>query len=245
MPQYLQSTKYVDPAPHGVFKFAHDTELPIFGWFGQNPVIAKQFGHHMAAYVKGQPTWMDIYPVKEALLEGFADEPNAVMFVDVGGSHGHVVQELHDSLPTVPGRLVVQDLPDVIGAIGPDALAAKIEKMPHDFFTEQPIKGARAYYMRAVLHDWDDEDCGKLLANLRPAMKPGYSKLLINEYVIPAVKANWQATSLDIIMMADQSSRERTAGEWEAMLTKAGFKICKIWSSPIGGQALIECELSV
>lgn len=38
--------------------------------------------------------------------------------------------------------------------------------------------------MHSVLHDWPDEQCRKILENLAPAMKRGFSKLLINEIVI-------------------------------------------------------------
>lgn len=182
--------------------------------------------------------------MQERLVDGFQEGPDATMLVDVGGSHGHILKDFHDKLPGAPGRLVVQDLAEVISAIDESDLNAKIEKMPHDFFTEQPIKGARAYYMRAVLHDWDDESCLKVLLRIRTAMTRDYSKLLINEYVIPAAKANWQSTALDIIMMADLASRERTAKEWAALIDRAGFNICKIWSSPVGGQSVIECELA-
>lgn len=59
----------------------------------------------------------------------------------------------------------------------------RIELQVHDFFTPQPIKGARAYFMRSVLHDWPDEQCRKILGHLKDAMDPGYSKILISDCV--------------------------------------------------------------
>ena len=61
--------------------------------------------------------------------------------------------------------------------------------------------GARAYYLHSVLHDWDDASCLKILRNIVPAMQPGYSKLLINENVVPNVGAPWSITSMDWLMM--------------------------------------------
>jgi len=37
----------------------------------------------------------------------------------------------------------------------------------HDFFEPQPIQGARVYFVRVVLHDWDDDHATKILKNLR------------------------------------------------------------------------------
>ena len=48
--------------------------------------------------------------------------------------------------------------------------------------------------MRSILHDWTDEQCAEILANLKPAMTPKYSKLLINEFVIPDTGAHWIST---------------------------------------------------
>lgn len=73
-----------------------------------------------------------------------------------------------------------------------------------------PLTGARAYFMHSVLHDSPDADCRRILQHIAAAMKVGYSKLLINENVIPDMGASWQITSLDWIMMGLAASRERT-----------------------------------
>lgn len=98
--------------------------------------------------------------------------------------------------------------------------------------------------MHSVLHDWADHDAIKILNNIVPALKPGYSKVMINENVIPNTNAYWETTSLDIIMMADFASTERTAEDWQALTAAAGLKIVKIWTSQRGVESLIECELA-
>lgn len=104
--------------------------------------------------------------------------------------------------------------------------------------------GARAYYMHSVLHDWADADCRRILSNLAQAMKPGYSKILINENVIPSTNAYWETTSLDIIMMADFASQERTEKQWRELTASVGLKIVNIWTRRRGVESLIECELA-
>jgi hypothetical protein len=56
-----------------------------------------------------------------------------------------------------------------------------------------------------------------------PAMKKGYSKVLMNEVVIKEVGADGIAMGLGVIMMADFASRERTEGMWRAILGERGF----------------------
>ena len=98
--------------------------------------------------------------------------------------------------------------------------------------------------MGSVLHDWTDEKCAEILANLKPAMTPKYSKLLINEYVIPDTGAHWISTALDILMMAVYSSAERSEQNWRRMLEGVGFRITKIWTPEPGTESLIEAELA-
>lgn len=75
-------------------------------------------------------------------------------------------------------------------------------------------------------------------------MKPGYSKLLIHENVLPMKNAYWEASALDMVMLTLFSSRERTEVDWHNLLEKrAGFKIVKIWYGGKGVESILECEL--
>ena len=104
--------------------------------------------------------------------------------------------------------------------------------------------GARAYYLHSVLHDWNDEECRGILANIVPAMKRGYSKVLINENVIPSMNAHYEMTSLDLMMMANLASMERTTAQWVKIIESVGLRVIKIWSPYRNVESLIECELA-
>ncbi|EED22504.1 O-methyltransferase, putative [Talaromyces stipitatus ATCC 10500] len=246
LPEYFRSTGYRNPdeATAGPFQFAYETSQHWFQWVSERPAICQQFNHHMSAYHQGRPSWMDrdFYPVENALLNLVKPGPNAVLLVDIGGGFGHDLQEFHQKHPSAPGRLIVQDKADVIQQVPNEP--GKVEFMAHDFFTEQPIKGARAYYLHSVLHDWPDAECRRILRHISDAMAPGYSKLLINENVVPDQKADWQITGLDLMLMTLASARERRESEWHQLLTDAGFMIVHIWSHINGGESLIECQLA-
>ena len=74
-------------------------------------------------------------------------------------------------------------------------------------------------------------------------MTKGYSKLLINEYVIPDRGAHMISTGLDMLMMSILAARERTEQQWQTLLEGAGFKIVKVWSAGPGAENLIEAEV--
>ena len=106
------------------------------------------------------------------------------------------------------------------------------------------ITGAKAYYLHSVLHDWDDAACVEILRNLVPAMKPGFSKVLINEFVVPDLEASWAVTSMDWVMMALGAAKERTEKQWRALLEQSGLRIVYIWTYDQGTESLIEAELA-
>lgn len=75
-------------------------------------------------------------------------------------------------------------------------------------------------------------------------MTPGYSKLLINENVVPDIGAHWQATSLDLIMMIDLAAKERTEQQWCQLIEPVGLKVSRIWTPLNSAESVIECELA-
>ncbi|RYP84309.1 hypothetical protein DL769_001224 [Monosporascus sp. CRB-8-3] len=237
---YTVSTDRYDTA----YQIAHNTKLHWFEHMQSNPPHGQYFNDHMAGYHLGRPAWMDegFYPAKERLLDGFDTEnKDAVLLVDIAGGIGHYTEQFRSKFPDAPGRLILQDMPVVLRSI--QELHPRIERMEYDFFTEQPVKGARAYYTHFVLHDWPDEDCVKIASRIKEAMKPGYSKFLIHEHVIPPMGPDYEQTALDLIMMTGFSGKERSAAQWSELLEKkCGLKIVKIWTVVSGIESVVECE---
>ncbi|RTE85342.1 hypothetical protein BHE90_000116 [Fusarium euwallaceae] len=241
--EYSRERGFVNPtnAKDTPLMDAYGTDMDMFAW-QQSLGYGPHFNHHMGGYRQGRPPWMSFYPVKEKLITGADTNTDAPFFVDIGGSIGHDLMEFNRHYPDAPGKLILQDLPAVIGQI--QQLDPAITPMSYDFHTEQPIKGARAYYMHSCLHDWPDDVCTSILARISKAMKPGYSRLLINENVIPSKGAYWETTALDMVMLTLFCSMERTEADWYNLIENlAGLKIVKIWGGGKGVESVIECEL--
>ena len=66
----------------------------------------------------------------------------------------------------------------------PPELSDRVEFMPHDFFREQPVKGADVYLFRWIFHNWSDDYCIKILRSLTPSLKKG-AIIVINDNVLP------------------------------------------------------------
>ncbi|KAK6857213.1 O-methyltransferase- family 2 [Apiospora arundinis] len=225
---------------------AHQTDLNYFGLAATRGYL-DDFNHHMGGYRQGRLPWMapGFVPVQDVLIKGAnLSSPDAVFMVDVGGGLGHDLLEFHRYHPDAPGRLIVQDLLQVVKSIVSSEENKALTPMAHNFFEEQPIKGARAYYMHSVLHDWPDERAEVIVNQIKAAMRPGYSKLLINENVIPRTDAYWETSALDLVMLSLLSAQERTERDWRDLLEgRCGLRIVKIWTGGRGVESLIECEL--
>ena len=113
----------------------------MFAYLQAHPPMGPQFNHHMGGYSQGRPSWMDegFFHVRERLIEGAKPDGDTVLLVDIGGSIGHDLAEFKTKHPNASGRLVLQDLPAVLGQIA--SLDEGIERMAYDFHTEQPVKG--------------------------------------------------------------------------------------------------------
>lgn len=74
-------------------------------------------------------------------------------------------------------------------------------------------------------------------------MEKGYSRLLIDEYVLPTTKAPLRAASMDIQMLMFASGLERTSRQWESLLDRCGLRIIKIWGTRSDYEQIIEAQL--
>lgn len=72
-------------------------------------------------------------------------------------------------------------------------------------------------------------------------MKPGYSKLVINDVVLPEKGAGVFPTQSDINMLSLLAAMGRTEAQWRALLERGGLKNVKIWHG--NPESVIEAEV--
>lgn len=217
---------------------------PIWDFMASHPDYSARFDSAMSMQESLPAEMSPNYPFAEELSEIKAEE-GGVTLVDIGGGFGQSIETIKKKYPDLPGTFVLQDLPKSIDAIEPGRpQSSGFEAQAHDFFTEQPVKGAKYYHLRRVLHDWNDEKCLEILAATRPALDPAYSKLIILDFVLPDVNAGVFESHIDIQMMVSCDGQERSESDWHKLLEKAGFKIDKILRAEVGATAVIEASIA-
>ncbi|GAW12981.1 hypothetical protein ANO14919_023570 [Xylariales sp. No.14919] len=231
----------VDPR-HGMFQAANQTDMPTFKWLTvpENKEIWDNANTFFEGDRGSRPSWLTWFPTKEKFFpEGHHDE--APLLVDVAGGRGHDLMEFIGKYPGEPGPYVLQDQQPVLDSA--PSLSPKIEKRQFDLFEDPPVKGARIYFMKFIMHDYADEQCMQILRNVKASMVKGYSYLVINDFILPDTGCGLLQSQWDLMMMVLLSSAERTETQWRTLLQSAGLSIEGMYSPPGDAQGIIVATL--
>jgi hypothetical protein len=153
------------------------------------------------------------------------DFSQAKRVCDVGGGYGTVLAHVLARNQHLQG--VLFDDPNVLEGARPvlDAwgVTDRVQLVGGDFFSAVPA-GCDVYFLRQVIHDWDDARAEKILRTVRGAMQPG-QRVLLYEMQRPERVSPHPAFSLDLMMMVvTYHGRERSLAEMEALLARCGFR---------------------
>lgn len=149
--------------------------------------------------------------------------------VDVGGGYGELLGAILVRLPRARGVLLEHGsaLPGARARFEGLGVADRCELVAGDFFTDVPDDADR-YVLKHVLHDWPDQDAGRLLSACRRAMRPG-ARLVIIEHVVPADGIPDEGLAhLDLTMLVAHGARERKLAELQRLLGAAGLEVARV-----------------
>ncbi|KAI1091993.1 S-adenosyl-L-methionine-dependent methyltransferase [Rostrohypoxylon terebratum] len=209
------------------FNFAFGTvdSEPMFVTIGKDPKRAKRMGQAMASLTGGEG--YELSYITEGCDLTDVDARGGTL-VDLGGSHGFASLYLARQFRNM--KFVVQDLPKMIeSAPKPICAEVKVAKritlQAHNFFTEQPVKGADVYYFRWIMHNYSTPYAVQILRNLIPALKPG-ARIIINDLCIsePGIETPWDERlmrSMDLVMMTLLNAQERGEADFRQLFEEA------------------------
>lgn len=159
--------------------------------------------------------------------------------MDVGGGNGILLTAILRRYPTLHG--VLGDQQHVIErARQRGFLSGEFEKrsqmQPCDLFNDIPA-GCRAYVMKSVIHDWNDEDSVRILQNCRKAV-PKDGALLLVEFDLPEDASPSPGKYADVTMMLVTGGKERTEKEYGRLLSQSGFQLTQVVPTATGFNVL-------
>ncbi|WOG91398.1 hypothetical protein DCAR_0310647 [Daucus carota subsp. sativus] len=199
------------------FNMAHD-DMHLFEY----PAVDSRFND-----VFNQGMYNHTTLVMKKVLEVYSGFEKLTEVVDVGGGTGAMLAKIISKYPQIRG--INFDLPHVIKTAAP---LHGVEHLGGDMFERVP-KG-ETIFLKAILHDWDDEHCLKLLKNCYNAL-PEYGKVIIVELVVPEFKSIGSSSKMnyvmdrDILMLAAcPGGKERSFKEFQTLAKESGFATAKI-----------------
>jgi O-methyltransferase domain len=198
--------------------FDHTQGTPFFDYLAANPDESRIFDDAMTSLTSADvPAIMAAY-----------DFSRFRRIVDIGGGHGSFLFGILAASATATG--VLFDLPHVVDGLAASVVDAglegRLEVASGDFFAEVPA-GGDAYILKFILHDWDDDACGRILASCRRAIAPG-GKLLAVETIIAPPGVPGHSKLDDVEMMVLLGSQERAEEEYASLFERAGFRLARV-----------------
>lgn len=196
------------------------------------------YGSPFFEHLHKSPEDRAVFDTGMASLSGREDEliarsyafPERGRVVDVGGGRGGLLRAVLDRAPGLDG--VLFDRPATVAEhlLDGPARAGRWRTEGGDFFEAVP-SGGDLYLLKHILHDWNDEDALRILGSVRRAAAAG-ARLLVVDAVLPGGGVPHPAVALDIVMLMVVEGRERTAAEFEGLLSRAGFRLRRILPTP-------------
>ena len=202
----------------GEAAFEHVFGEELFSYMSHHPDQARLFDEAMVSSSE---------LINRAILDAY-DFSGFATLVDVAGGYGSTLCAIVAKHAALKGILF--ELPHVArkarAFIESKRLQERCSLAEGSFFESVP-RGADAYFMKHIIHDWDDERCLQLLRNCHAAM-PAHAKLLVCEKVLPEGNGAAYIRILDLLMLLNTpGGRERTEPEYRSMLKQAGFRLVR------------------
>ena len=194
----------------------------IWEWFEAHPDERETFAQCMTTMT---------------LLEapGIAQSPpfgEIAVLCDVGGGRGTLLGELLVRNPSL--RAMLCDAPGVLESarvlLAQRGVLERVSLVPGSFFEGIP-KGADAYLLKNILHDWDDARCLTILAHCRSAMAPGHKLLVVEALVEETADDAGPLADLQMMTVCCEG-RERGLADFQRLFAAGGFTLRHVWPTP-------------
>jgi SAM-dependent methyltransferase len=239
-PQTLWAEAMFLPAPYVWKAMGELSESVRTG----EPAFDRAFGQNFYAYICARPNesvvfnrlmTQEVLWTTRALLTTY-DLSRFNRLVDVGGGQGLFLSYILSAMPKLEG--VLFDLPEVVTdakAFFKGDVATRVRIEGGSFFERVP-EGGDVYVLRKVIPNWDDVQAAKILGNVRRAMGPDGTLLLIEDLIDSPLQP---AGLIDLIMLIVFGGRARTEADLRALVKAAGFSLRRV--IPAGKYLWIEC----
>ncbi|KIX09584.1 uncharacterized protein Z518_00664 [Rhinocladiella mackenziei CBS 650.93] len=230
------------------------------GEIGDGTSFTTRFGEDLYSYWKKHESKMQRFQMgmhdRRLVQEAVNSYPWDVLqgkVVDVGGGNGQIAVQIALLNPhldfVVQDTFVNDDRVKLVNSLG---LEGRVRFEVHDYYQPQSITDASVFFIKHCLHNNDDQNCIRILKALVPALEnsPTNPVLLVSEYVLPEENDTTVSRELarqlhncDVAMMVLFNAMERTASQYQALLTAADPRLKILKVHHVGNDRLSTMEI--
>jgi ubiquinone/menaquinone biosynthesis C-methylase UbiE len=202
---------------------------PFFDWLAQHPDEARRFNRMM----------LEVHGPETPAIVAAYDFSQFDHVVDVGGGNGSLLSAVLAAHPKL--RATLFDMAEAVAAAkrGEGGPLPGASFVTGDVFTTAAPEGGDVYLLRHLLHDYDDRDCVRILANVRRAMHP-QARVLVLEAPLPSDDSPGPGRWLDLQVMLLCGGRERTVEDYAGLFEQSGLRLAR--TIPTGHPAMTVVE---
>jgi acetylserotonin N-methyltransferase len=196
------------------WKQAYGWDGPIFSHFFRDEAAKREFLMGMHGYGL----------ISSPQVVAAFDLSRFQFLVDLGGATGHLAIAACGRYPNLRG--LVFDLPEVCPLareiVKASGGADRINIVPGDFFAD-PLPEGDLFAVGRILHDWTEHKIILLLTKIFERLPAGGAVLIAEKLLEDDKTGPRWAQMQSLNMLTCTEGKERTLGEYDALLRQVGF----------------------
>jgi len=210
--------------------------LSYFQFLEKSPQHNEWFNNAMTTF----SSQIDMGPF---LAERYSDAlDHAKTIVDVGGGEGVLAAQILRAKPHLKG--IIFDMPHVVEKdkekithIYSDLDRSRITFVGGNFFEKVP-SGGDIYFLKSIIHDWNDEKSVEILSKIREELSPEGRVAVLDRNVKEV--GDVVASFMDLHMLAVLGAKERNEKEFQHIFERAGLQLTRIIELKPSPYSLVE-----
>jgi hypothetical protein len=220
--QYMPAWSRLPDAVSGGTGFYHAFGTDVWSWRASHEGQSQLFDRWLAR---------ESAAISDALAAHVVLPPHGLC-ADIGGGEGALLASVLERNPGAAGILFEQAscIERLHNSPRMHRLGDRVRLVAGNFFASIDIE-ADVLVLKSILHDWNDDDCGTILQNVRACLlrRDGATAVIVER-----LHDRCTTAMLDLAMMCVTGGRERTLAELISLAKEAGLRATRIDASSVG-----------
>lgn len=181
--------------------------------------ISEHVAHHSAELSDAMTSLTAIF--MNGFLQAYDGFSNIDSLVDIGGSTGTSLKHILEKYPHLQG--INFDQAHIVASA---PVYPRLKHVGGNMLESVPA--GDAIFMKLILHDWEDDECIKILSNCKQAITGEHGKVVVADFVKGSISDSAIAHQMDVLMISSHGNKARGLEDYRQLGLAAGFSEVKV-----------------